>query len=628
MSGMILNLLSAPTAALNPSARYRRWDEALLAAIPTFLLVTLLIAWLLWRPLPGSPVTPDGGLLWQLAHYPQLLAWSLEPHAPLRVWADNPASYDVSPAAVHLRLLPAFLLGLLAGGWVLRAGLRVQSLTRHVSGPQLLEGKEAEAAALRLAALERGGKPGWLSLHPALDLPRRRWTRHVLIYGSVGSGKTQIIWPILAQLVERNRAAKEARKRPAKAFVLDVKGDFTAALPEAAIFSPFDARGRYWDIAADVRTSSQASAFAASIIPTDDLGANQYFAVAAQLILTGCIRALQKTRSTEWTWADLDLLLSLSAKQLEPVLGEHYTKAHPIVSGSESATGSVMSTLAAFTQVIGQLAEAYGEGLDKDGKPRKRLSLTAWARDDYPGRPMIVAQAGPDRQLTQRYLAAAINILVASIISPALPDDTRKNGRTIVFALDELTAIGKIELAPLVDKGRSKGVSVIAGLQDMAQVEAVYGPHFAKALPGMVGTHIIAQTQLGETRDQIAQMLGSRRVAITVPGEASTSTHEEMRQLVQPTDLTEKLGVRKGGGPAGFRIRALAQLGGDLLVLDWPGQALPRKRKEHVPAAWTLPQAVRKPLASDVPPAAIEMAQAVAHEIAPLLTEEISHERT
>ena len=616
-----------PGPGTSPSERYRRVDEALLAGGAGFVLVLLAVAFALWRPLPGSPVVPPGGLFWHLAHYLGLVAWSLTPDAPITGWADNPAAGAVAPAAIHVRLLPAFVLALAAGAYLLRKSLGVvHSLTRHVSGPQLLEGPEAERAATVVAASERAGKPGWLRLHPLLDLPRQRWTRHILIYGSVGSGKTQIIWPILAQLRARMATARAEGQPCPKAFVLDVKGDYTAALHRAAILSPWDARSRYWDIAMDVQTSSQADAFAASIIPSgESQGANQYFSTAAQLILAGSVRVLQRTQGTAWTWADLDLVLSLSAKDMAPLLAEHYIKALPMVSGSETSSASVLGTLAAFTQTISQLAEAFGDGTDAKGRPRKRLSLTAWARDDYRGRPMIVAQAGPDRQLTERYLAAALNVLVPSIITAALPDDTRPDGRALFFVFDELTAIGRIELGPLVDKGRSKGVCVLAGVQDLAQVEQVYGPHFAKALSGMVGTHLITQVQLGETRDRLAEVLGSRRVAISVPGEASSSTHEEMRQLVQSNELTAKLGIRPGG-PSGFRIRALAQLGGDALVLDWPGQALPTLRRGFVPAPWTLPHA---PVAPAATPDALAMAQAVALEVAPLLSaaEDHTHER-
>lgn len=543
---------------------------------------------MLWHPLPWSPVVPDGGLLRQLLHYPSLLKWSLTPGAPITSWADNPAATQVSPLALHVRLLPAWLAAAAAGSWSLIRGLKPQSLTGHVAGPCLLEGKEAIRTARLLSKHSLAGSEGWVKLHPALDRAKRDWTRHTLIYGGVGSGKTQIVMRVVEQVIRRRM----------KAFILDTKGDYTSRFPEACILSPWDRRSRYWDIAADVDTPAKAAAFASSVIP-DEPGPNRYFTVAAQLIFTGCIRALQAAKGLTWTWRDLDALTSLAAKDLAPVLAEHYRKAHPLITSGESSTASVMASLAAFTSTISQLAEAFGDGTHSDGSPRKRLSLTAWARDSYRGKPAIIAQAGPDPSLSQRYLAAAINILVPEIISPTLPDDVQPDGRAIWFVLDELAAIGKVQLGPLIDKGRSKAVSAIIGVQDQAQVAEIYGDHFARALAGMVGTHIVCQLQMGETREQVASLIGSRRVSITAPSPSGghAAVHEEQRQLVQPSELTTRLGFRRGKryGSAGFGIRALLNAGTeDLMILDWPGLVLPERRPAFVPARWTKPTGARE----------------------------------
>ncbi|WP_164064628.1 type IV secretion system DNA-binding domain-containing protein, partial [Serratia marcescens] len=75
------------------------------------------------------------------------------------------------------------------------------------------------------------------------------------------SGKSVILKHILEQLT---------RKRDAKLFLYDIKGDFTSIFKRPIIVSPFDARSHVWDVAADVRTPTQAAAFAASIIPEGD----------------------------------------------------------------------------------------------------------------------------------------------------------------------------------------------------------------------------------------------------------------------------------------------------------------------------------------------------------------------
>jgi hypothetical protein len=576
----IIESFGAPAVPPSPSQSVRRLDHGVLASLAGFAVGTATVAYALWRPLPGLPL-PDGGLWHHLATYPSLLANTLSfgrvcPDA----WFDDPAAGQVTSSAVHVRLLPACIAGaLIAFRWGKRA-LHPQPVLKHLSGPRLLEGREAQVAAERYSVAERGGPKvaGFARLHPALRLSKRTWCRHVLISGSVGSGKTQILYPIVRSVVRRKK----------KLFVLDIKGDYTAALRRAMILSPFDARSVYWDIAADLRDLAAASTFASAMIPTEQ-GSNSFFATAADLLLTGCIRTLQQRAGVRWTWADLDFLLNLSVDELAPLLAEHYAKAHPLLTAGDSTAANILATLSAYTRTISQLAESFGAGVDAEGRPRKRLSLVAWAQDTYEGCPTIVAQAGTDPGLTQRFLAAVLDTLVPQIM--ALPDDVSEDGRAIVVALDEISAVGRLKnLVPLVDKGRSKSCAVILGVQDLAMLAASQGEAFARALPGMVGTHIYTQTQIGPTRDQWAKMLGECRVMWTTPGAGPSHppvVHEEMRAVVAPTDLTTKLGYRKDKkAPNGFFIRAMACLGEDYWVLDWPGVVMPKKRRSHVPAAW------------------------------------------
>lgn len=581
----IVDSFGAPTGPISPSQSVRRWDHGVLAGAFGWALGVGAAACVLWRPLPLVGDVPAGGFLPQLMAYPELFLDRLTlgcvfPHA----WLDNPAIGPISEWALHLRLLPTWIAGCVVGGALMRRALIPHEMTRHVSGPRWLEGNAAQRAARREAAQARGTAAGFLRLHPLLDLPKRTWCRHVLITGSVGAGKTQVLFPIVQQVIDKKK----------KLFLVDVKGDYTPALPDAVILSPWDHRSAYWDIAADVRTSAQAAAFAANLIPSDS-GSNKFFSTAAEMILVGCVRALQQHADTSWTWKDLDDLLSLSAQELSVVVARSYAKAKPLLSGGGVTAGSVLATLVAHTQTISQLAEAFGDGLDEHGRPRPRVSLVAWANDDYTGCPTIIAQTGPDAALTQRYLAAAVNILVPQILR--LPDDVSEEGRAIVIVLDELAAVGKINLAPLIDKGRSKSVAVVIGCQDLVnQVSEIHGSHFAKALPSMVGTHIVGQMQAGPTCTALAEQFGQRRVALTTitAGErGGPVVSEEWRPVVQPTDLRTRLGYREGRRyPNGRAVRLVASLGGDVLALDWPIRAVPHHRPAFVPAAWTCPVGV------------------------------------
>ncbi|MFY2764352.1 type IV secretion system DNA-binding domain-containing protein [Arenimonas sp. MALMAid1274] len=572
-------------AHVAPSTLVRRWDQALLAAGATVLLLWAL-GLAIGLAFPGPWLGPYFhhfiAAPQTMLHY-ATVGMSFKAQARAYLVSISPME-----ASAALRVGLPLLLAVLAGAWVFRRGLVPSSNTWHLSGPRLLEGKEAlvEARLRSLTPEQQKADPLHLAVHPALVWPKKHWSRHGFLYGSVGSGKTQVLLPIVEQIIARNQ----------KLFLYDVKGDFTAAFRRPIIVSPFDRRSYVWDIGKDVRTPTQAAAFAASLIP-EDTGNGRFWSQAAQQLLTGAIRFLQNTKGTEWGWKDLADAVARGAPEMLVLIQEHYAKAAPLIANAESqSTASVLATLAGYTRVIDDLALAWPR------RSKRSFSITDWIQDDYHGPSQIIVQAG-EAQLTRAYIAAMVNIAVPSIISPALSEN--EEGRGIHFILDELPSLGVINLAPLIDRGRSKGVVVLAACQDTGQLKAVYGEHQAKSLLSMVGTHIVCQVQAGETREEVARLLGKNKVAWRNHGDGA-HVHEESRGVVSSSDLTDKLGFRKGKamGPLGWGIRAIVFTSGDPLLLDFPGVELPKKREAQVAAEWTLkPAGAQAPAPVAKPPA-------------------------
>ncbi|MDH1274100.1 type IV secretion system DNA-binding domain-containing protein [Stenotrophomonas sp. GD03937] len=500
-------------------------------------------------------------------------------------------------------LAVATIVGLAMGGGAAWLGLIPRSNQWVVSGPRLLEGKDAIRAARRRSPSKRVRKTDRfaMALHPDLWLAKKILSRHILMYGSVGSGKTQILLGLLQQVFAHEEA---------KALIYDVKGDMTSKFPQAqaSICSPFDARSRVWWVARDVRTATQAAAFADSLIP-EDSGSGKFWTQAARQILLGVVLSLQNEKPQRWTWSDLAQRVSLRARELAPVLDRNYRKAYGLISNPDSQTSfNVLATLQGFTRVIDDLARAWpdynvGKNLTADTpwpgekgeakwnakwlRGRRLFSLTDWAMDDYQGPKKVILQSGPDSGLTAAYIAAMVNVAVPAIISPQLPDN--ENGRFLGFFLDELASIGKINIAPLIDKGRSKGCVCVLTTQDLSQLRMpqLYGEHMVKALQGMVGTHIVCQIQMGETREELSKLMGSNNVA-RMDHSRDARLSNEAKPVVYPSQLTDMLGFRKTPKKdPGFVIRAIVQQGDDLLLLDFPGQPMPDLRPGQVPAMWT-----------------------------------------
>lgn len=550
---------SVPVLALGP---------ALVLGVGAFLVCAIGGMLLLWHLLDGLAPWNDGCGHWCWHPGP----WEVVSYLPFDPWDQ--------PLAVYGRTLPGAVVGLALGAWLFVAHFKPSVALQHVSGPELLHGKMA------LAACEAMAEAGGIRLHPCLPLARDAWTQSVLLAGAVGAGKTQIIEPVVEQLDQRN----------IKALVLDTKGDYTQHFPHAAVLSPWDARTRYWDIAADVRTVADAQAFAAALVPPSH-GVNKHWDESSRAIFTGAIVALQQTYGEQWGWATLAGALSSGFQALYGMLQECYPEALALLGdGKASGTTSALQSLAGHTQVVSNLARAWGNG-DVPGRdgPMKRLSLRAWASDDYHGRRMLLLHAGADAALSRAWLSAAYAVAGQAML--ALPDSRR---RMVFLVLDELTAV-RLNLDGIIERGRSKGICCVVGVQDLAQVADVYGPLKAVSIPAMVGTHVVCRVSPGETREKVARWLGERRVCVPAttdsvgPGGASVSSaaHEEMRPVVEPSELSE-LGARKTRD--GFTVEAILAHKGQVLLLEWPGRKWEKRRRGQVPAAWT------KPAGCDVAP--------------------------
>jgi len=578
----VLNLFFQSVPANHPPAVWiRQVDHALLAGLATFAALALGLGWIVWRPLFGSTV-PDGGLISQLFGYPALVLSQLtHGHFFRHAVVDNPAVFSLF--ALHVRLFPVWLLSLSAGTAVFISALTPWRRMQHIEGPQLLDGKEAVAAAARETAKELNGQPPFMWLGP-LPLPKTRWTRGLILYGSPGSGKTVVLHEVIRQLIEANH----------RSFIYDVKGDFTACYlgmnGTVGLVCPWDKRGCVWDIARDVRSPSAGAILAAALIP-DAGGDGKFWSSAARQLFEGTLISLQNELGINWGWQTLADRLAVDSVVMAERMAKHSPMAELLVKDDKSSTtSSVLATLVGYTKMVQDLARAWSDGEDDAGNFRPSISFTAWAKDSYPGAcRQILFQAGPDRAMTTALASAILNVLTPELLSAALPDD--ELGRTIALVLDEAPSLGPVPFQVWIERGRSKGLITILAVQTLEQIKSTWGDETMKSLGSMIGTHVVFRVQQSASRDTIAEQFGKARWSITGvttgANGGSTSVHEENRAVVQPHELSELGPVKGKQFPLGWGIQAMVALGGDVLTLDFPGVSPPKRRTPHRPAKWT-----------------------------------------
>lgn len=598
----IVNIFWDPPATQPPEVKYRSVGKMVFGATFVAVFFSFLASVMVWRALPiiGSPPTDPFKI-----HLGYWLLTIFHPASSEVDWYWN--AIDHMPFwAVEGRLWLAGVLGVAIGLYVGYLISIPHDHLIHVKGIRLKTGKEAIKEAEALTKAEKDSI--FMYIHPKFGMPKKRWTRHLLIYGGVGSGKTVIQLFLLQQVFKQNH----------KAIIYDIKGDFTAKFPSALLVSPWDKRSAVWDIAHDIDTESSSRTFGSSLFPAKEGSDNAYFKNGAIEIMIALIRSLYYDFEGNWGWAELSQRVSLPQQKLHEYVARFNSSQAELIEDKESKTAlSVINTFKIGTLVITQLGQAWGQ---RDMK-RERVSLKKWLRDDYTGTRQIILQGGKDKVFQSAYISAMINSLVPEIISPAFKDD--ELGRSLFFFIDEFPTIGKIDIENIVALGRSKGGMVILGFQDIAQVKKIYGEEFAHSLSGMTANHIVCQLGPGDTRKKVAEQIGKRRVAVMQhnqtrggggPGSVSTSYNEQERALMIETELTTDLGTSKEWNG----VRSLILSGKQILMLDFPFPKLPDQRPSFVEADWCKSLIENKPVALAFPAGAIQSVHPTITEDSPL----------
>ena len=440
----------------------------------------------------------------------------------------------------------------------------------HVRGRQLYQDQQAILHAVKDSQREIAISGQGILLHPELPISLDRESRHTMIMGGVGSGKTQVMWHLINQAINRGD----------RVIIYDNKGDFTENIQNLTLIAPWDSRSEAWDIGADCRNKQDARELAARLIPGNDK--DPMWSNASRSVLTGLIVYLQSNKGTAWGFRDLANLLPEPIERIQEIMKLHNPDGLRCVEEASKTTQSILINLSAFMQVIYDLADAWS-----DDPLLKKISLSRWLDNEAESQTLLLQGSGQYGQLTKAYINAMISMFSAHVSSPTFSNDTQR--RIWVF-LDELPQLGKVEhLAPLMEIGRSKGIRVVLGTQDAAQLQAIYGQDGTNAWTSMIGTSIYGRIQGGNTAQSIAKRIGDREVER--PNEVSSNQGDqtssslsytrEVLPIILPSQLLTDLGTTTTG--VKVIIDGFAE---GVYLLEYPYAKLDKKREASIIAAW------------------------------------------
>jgi len=393
-----------------------------------------------------------------------------------------------------------------------------------VSLPRLKQTLEAACRA-------EGGDAGHHLTICGLRFPRDLETKHILIMGTTGTGKSVLFNQIIARVRGRIRTHRTAEKM----IVYDVKGEFLSKHfePEAdnKVFYPFDARSLRWSFFNELRSPPDFEIISQVVFkPPRETHADPFWNNAAKDVFAAGLRFLhaQGCRTNADIWNFFSQGLEDIIRQLKTLPMEDRGALKHIESKGSGPAASVISTL---TEKISWFR--FVTDLDGD------FSFRDFIRCPGPGN-LFLLNIKNYAETFRPLMTFAFDLMIRETLS--MPDTTRDENRRLWFCIDEIGSLDQISvLFELLTVGRSKGACLVVANQDLGKIEDVYGKPNKMTFYNNFNTGFFLRLNDPDTAEFLSRSIGEREVVKRMEGRQLSPKDIGDRKTINDQDKIEKL---------------------------------------------------------------------------------------
>ena len=357
--------------------------------------------------------------------------------------------------------------------------------------------------------------------------PDRAETRHTIVSGTTGSGKTVLI----ADLVEQIRARGE------RCVLYDKMGSYAETFFDPGrdvLLNPLDARAPRWSPFLEARNARDFDTMAAALIPRQKDTVDPFWITAARQLFSHGAAVFWKQGETR-NRVLVEHLLKASLDTL--ALAMEGTVAQSIVDPANPKTA--LSVRAMLTANIGAL-----ELLPDEGDP---FSIRDWIENDDGGGFLFLTSRGDQHASLRGLISTWLEIAVNALLS--LPRDDR---RRIWIVLDELPTLHQVpSLRPGLAESRQFGGCFVLGVQVFSALRDLYGRDGAETVSGLCGTRVVLAAPDRDTAEWSAESLGR--------AEIEEMAESELRRREPARRRYPRRKARPASGGAAGRDRAAGE---------------------------------------------------------------------
>lgn len=360
------------------------------------------------------------------------------------------------------------------------------------AGPRVVRGARTGArrtSAKQLARASRKPRREGVLLFAGTPLPRAAETRHAVVLGATGTGKSVAIREMLAGAIARDD----------RAVVADPDGSAMAAFWQDGdvLLNPEDARSVRWNVLDEIRQEADTKRIAEALMPSPGDAESLKWVEDGRAVLAAALGAFHR----EGLGDQRDLARTLGGRDTErlALLCEGTPAERFFAEGNERMLGSVLSTLRRPVETLLLASQATGPA----------FSVRRWVRE---GRGRLWLPYRADQVPLLRDAFACL-LSVAMVEALSLAED---HDRRLWFVIDEADQLGRItDLELVLTKGRKEGACVVLGFQSIAQLQQHYGRAVADVINEQCGNRLILRCDTSEgdgTARFASELIGDREV--------------------------------------------------------------------------------------------------------------------
>ncbi len=318
-------------------------------------------------------------------------------------------------------------------------------------------------------------------------------TAHVFIVGKTRTGKSQLIKKIL----------KKLKKQGHKVIVYENKGDH---LPyyykplQDIIYCPVDERTIKWTIWNDVKTVMDIDQVICwSLIP-DGAEKEPFWPNAARIVLRAGLYLLHRLHKGKVTNAQIWEFFTSGAKHIAECIKTipEGQAAYELISDPESKqTQGIISTLINHISCLEYIK-------DQDGD----FSVRDYIREEG-HETLFLLNTAQTKDILKPLLSLMLEIMTQELLS--MPEDLK---RRRYFLLDEFGTLNKLNsIIELLTRGGGMGASVFIGIQDIGQLDQIYGEKLRQSIINSCGTKVFLAVDETATKEYISALIGDTEVS-------------------------------------------------------------------------------------------------------------------